>query len=182
MARRTPRRTRIALGLLAFVLVAVVSAAAATQHPYVRARVHQLVSEAIRREMGMEADLGPVYFSLPLGITADYIRLTHPKHGMFASAEKLEVQPSLTSLFRGRLEIARILIEGAQVRLRVSEGRVVNLPEFAARATSKDPHAKKPPSVSRIGSCQTILSVEDPPCRSRSIFRVAASCRPAPPR
>ena len=143
MARRTPRRTRIALGLLAFVLVAVVSAAAATQHPYVRARVHQLVSEAIRREMGMEADLGPVYFSLPLGITADYIRLTHPKHGMFASAEKLEVQPSLTSLFRGRLEIARILIEGAQVRLRVSEGRVVNLPEFAARATSKDPHAKK---------------------------------------
>ena len=72
MARRPPRRTRIALGLFAFALVAVVSVAAFTQHPSVRGRMHALVSEAIRREMGLEAEIGPVYFSLPLGITADY--------------------------------------------------------------------------------------------------------------
>jgi translocation and assembly module TamB len=137
MPRRTPRRFRIVWGLLGFLVVLAVCAASATQHPYVRERAHQLVSEAIRRELGLESEIGPVYFSLPLGITADYIRLTHPKHGLFASADKLEVQPSFGSLLRGRVDIDRILIEGAQVRLRVADGSIVNLPDFASRVADK---------------------------------------------
>jgi translocation and assembly module TamB len=136
VAGPSKRRSRLGWGLLGLLLVAV-SIAAASQHSSVRDWAHAKVADAIRRELGLEAYIGSVRVSLPFGITGDYLSLTHPQHGLFASADAIEIQPSLWALLRGQIDIERILIEGARVRLRVVDGRIVNLPTFADDLTER---------------------------------------------
>jgi translocation and assembly module TamB len=138
----TPRSRLWRRILLVVPLFILVSLAAATQHPYVRSEVQRRVSEAVRTQMGLDAEVGSVSFTLPFGITADYIRLDHPVHGMFARADELEIRPSVWALARGELVIERILIEGAEVRLKVVDQRLVNMPTFAQAAV--DPNKPKP--------------------------------------
>lgn len=112
------------------ILVAVACTFAALRHPWVRGELHDLVAKAIHDELGLNADLGPVGFELPFRIVASDIRLDHPEHGALARARRLVIEPSLTDLLLAELELKRIQIEGARVRLAVREGKVVNLPHF----------------------------------------------------
>ncbi|HEX6243865.1 MAG TPA: hypothetical protein VFZ61_23280, partial [Polyangiales bacterium] len=101
------------------------------QLPAVRERLGSELRAAIRRELGLDADLESVRVAFPFALVGENIVLNHPQHGLLARAERLEVAPSLLSLARGKLRLKRILIEKPTVRLRVEQGRIVNLPTFA---------------------------------------------------
>src|SRR5688572_30020822 len=112
--------------LLAFVLVLGAGAWAFARHPWARAQLDFALAEAIHRELGLDATIGPVRLELPLSLVADEIELRHPQHGLLASAERLEVLPRWFALVRGKVEIRRLTIEGAHVRLRIEDGHIVN--------------------------------------------------------
>src|SRR3954447_2154333 len=131
MAERAPRRFRIFRALLGLSVVLVVLVGAASQLPAVRTRVHDELQAAILRELGLRAEIGPVHGAFPLRLSASFVSLTHPVHGPLVSADELEIEPAFWPLLRGKLQIERILIEGAHVRLKVQDGKVLNLPTFA---------------------------------------------------
>jgi translocation and assembly module TamB len=110
------------------------------QFPSVRERVQTEVHAAIRRELGLDASMLSLRVSLPFSITGERIELIHPQYGLFARAERLTVTPSLLSLLRGELRLRRIIIEKPHVRLRVEDGKIVNLPTIAQKP---DPHPGK---------------------------------------
>ncbi len=122
--------------LLGFLLCPLL-AWSALQHPRVRAHLHARVAVAIGKELGLEADLGPVTVEFPLRLVGGSIRLTHPQHGLLASASRVVIQPSFGALLRGRVQIAQLQIEGAYVRLRVQDGRIVNLPTLPLSKTGR---------------------------------------------
>ncbi len=125
------RRLRKRWILLGFSLCAILGWSA-LQHPRVRAQIKARIHHAIEQQLGLIAALGPVTVELPLRVVARSIRLTHPKQGLLVSATRVVIEPSWLELLRGRVEIARLQVEGAYVRLRVVDGRVVNLPTLRA--------------------------------------------------
>jgi len=127
MAARTRRRFRKRWILLGFLLCALLGWSA-LQHPLVRAQIHVRVAAAIEKQLGLKADLGPVTLELPLRVVATSVRFAHPTHGLLASASRVVIEPAWFALLRGQVEIARLQIEGAYIRLKVEEGRLVNLP------------------------------------------------------
>lgn len=116
--------------LLAIVLLTGAGAWAFVNHPWVHAQMDLKLAEAIQRELGLDAAIGPVRVELPLSLVANSIQLSHPQHGLLASAERLEVTPSLFDLLLGEVVIQRVTIEGAKVRLRIEQGQIVNLPKL----------------------------------------------------
>jgi translocation and assembly module TamB len=132
---RPPRRGRRWLVALACVLGICGATWALLQQPAVRARLRGEVRAAIRRELGLDASMESVSVSLPFAVVGERIRLVHPQHGLLASAARLEVAPSLFALLRGEFRLKRVLIDQAHVRLRVEEGRVVNLPQLSSAET-----------------------------------------------
>lgn len=120
--------------LLVFLLTIGSVAWALTKHPWARAQLDRELSLALRRELGLDASIGQVRLELPLRLAADAIELSHPEKGLLASAERLEVTPSLIALARGKLEIKQVAIEGAVVRLRIEDGQIVNLPKLPSGA------------------------------------------------
>jgi len=140
MSEPTPaprvRRFRKRWILLGFSLCTILGWSA-LQHPRVRAEIKARISVAIEKQLGLTAELGPVTIELPLRVVAHSIRLAHPKQGLLVSATRVVIEPAWLDLLRGRVEIARLQVEGAYVRLRVVDGQVVNLPP---------PRAPKPKS------------------------------------
>jgi len=130
--------------LLVFLLTVCAAVWALSKQPAVRAQLDRELSQALRRELGLDASIGQVRFELPLRLVADAIELRHPDKGLLASAERLEVVPSLMALARGKVEIKRVTIEGAVVRLRVEDGKVVNLPILPSTAKSPEKPEKLP--------------------------------------
>lgn len=99
-----------------------------TQLPWALAQLDRELGSALRRELGLDAHIGRVRFAFPLRVVADTIELSHPEQGLLASAEHLEVSPAILPLLRGKITLKRVVIEGAVVRLRVVDGKFVNLP------------------------------------------------------
>ncbi len=120
--------------LLAFLVIVGGAAWTLTKQPWVRAHLDRELSLALRRELGLDATIGQVRLELPLRLVADAIELSHPQKGLLASAERLEVVPSWMAVAQGKLEIKRVIIEGAVVRLRIEDGEVVNLPKLPSAA------------------------------------------------
>jgi translocation and assembly module TamB len=104
------------------------------QQPAVRTRLRGEVRAAIRRELGLDASMASVSLSLPFAVVGEQIQLIHPQHGLLASAARLEVAPSLFALLRGEFRLKRVLIDGAHVRLRVEDGKLVNLPQLSVES------------------------------------------------
>jgi translocation and assembly module TamB len=123
--------------LVAVVLVGV-SLWSALESDFVRSRVRDKLAQAVRAELGLDASLGGLQFRLPFRIAAYSIRLNHPRHGLLVSARELQVVPSFWGLLAGELKLKRLMIEGARVRLKVEDGRVLNLPNFRSRDRSKE--------------------------------------------
>ncbi len=115
--------------LLGFSLCAILGWSA-LQDPRVRAHIHARVAGAIHEQLGLHAELGPISLELPFRVVGQTIRVTHPKNGLLATATRVIIEPAIWPLLRGRVQISRLQIEGAFVRLRVEDGRIVNLPEL----------------------------------------------------
>jgi translocation and assembly module TamB len=130
---RAPRRAR-RVWLLALACLLGLSGGvwALLQQPAVRTRLRAELRAAIRRELGLDASMASVSVSLPFAVVGERIYLVHPQHGMLASAARLEVAPSLFALLRGEFRLKRVVIEQAHVRLRVEDGKIVNLPELGS--------------------------------------------------
>ncbi|MDB4977555.1 MAG: hypothetical protein JWN48_5896 [Myxococcaceae bacterium] len=118
-------------------LVAVVGIAfwGALETDFVRSRVRDKLTQAVRAELGLDASLGGLSFRLPFRVAAYSIRLNHPRYGLLVSARELLVVPSFWGLLRGELKLKRLIVEGARVRLRVIDGAVVNLPDLRKRSS-----------------------------------------------
>ncbi len=161
----------ILLGIMALALLGW----SALQHPYVRGRIHDRVASAIRSQLGLRADLGPMTLELPFRIVARSIVLDHPEHGTLASAGSLILEPSLWALLRGELELARIQIEGAYVRLRIEDGKIVNLPTLHG-ATTDDGRPSRLPLEELIVR-RAKLVVDAAPLLSGSLEQLSAVAR-----
>lgn len=128
---KRPRKVAKWRLLLALIAIGSVSCWYALEAPYVRARIRDKVAQAVRAELGLEATLGSVEFRLPFRIAANTVRLSHARHGPLVAARELLIVPSFWGLVRGKLKLKRVIIEGARVRLRVQDGKLVNGPSFA---------------------------------------------------
>ncbi|HEY6882123.1 MAG TPA: hypothetical protein VI299_29035, partial [Polyangiales bacterium] len=126
---QTPR-WRLLLAAFAILGVAIW---ALSETEYVRAKVSEKLAQAVRQELGLDANLGGLSFRLPFRVAAYSIRLNHPRHGLLVSARELVVVPSFWGLLHGELKLKRLIIQGARVRLRVKDGQIVNLPTFATQ-------------------------------------------------
>lgn len=124
--------------MLVAVAVVGVSLWGALETEFVRSRVRTKLAEAVRAELGLDASLGGLSFRLPFRVAAYSIRLNHPRHGLLVSARELLVVPSFFGLLSGELKLKRLIIEGAQVRLKIEDGQVVNLPNFHAKDRAQD--------------------------------------------
>ena len=95
-----------------------------------RDRLKEAAVEIIGDELGLMATLGHVEVSLLPRPTlrTEGIRLDHPKHGVFAKADALTIQPSLGAFFAGRLDLRSIHLEGPHLRLVFDGDRLVNVP------------------------------------------------------
>jgi translocation and assembly module TamB len=114
-----------AIGLLAAVATLAGSRAA---RDYAREKAR----EAIRRELGLVADIDDVYIDpYRFLIVARGITLDHPTHGRLVSANLLRIRPSPLALLRGRVKLNTIDIEQADLTLVVRDGQVVNLPRLS---------------------------------------------------
>ncbi len=117
--------------LATFALGIPASAAALIRSSGASERVRALATSAIREELGLTATLGPVQIELiPFGIVAHDIALDDPIYGRLADAESLVIRPSLSSLIRGRLDIASIELNHASVNFVVQDGVIRNLPRI----------------------------------------------------
>ena len=125
LARKTPKWRF----LLAAVAVVGVAFWGALETEFVRARVREKLAQTVRAELGLDASLGGLSFRLPFRIAAYSVRLNHPRYGLLVSARELLIVPSFWGLLQGELKLKRLIIEGARVRLRVIDGKVVNLPD-----------------------------------------------------
>lgn len=103
-------------------------------------RLRELAVTAIRDELGLRASLGRVHVELvPLSLVASDIALDDPIYGRTADAEELRVVPSIGSLLHGRVEIASIELERANVNLIVREDGVRNLPRIESNGDGGAP-------------------------------------------
>lgn len=129
--RRTLARALARLGLgLALVLAAIFAIA---ETPWGRQKLRAELSGLIRNQLGLEADLAYVRLEptlLPPGVevVARGISLAHPTEGRLVTATRLAVQPSLSSLLFGKLDLRRIELRDPHVRLVIRDGALVNGP------------------------------------------------------
>lgn len=108
------------------------------RHPDVQKLLHARLAQAIRQELGLEVEIGPVHFELPNRLVAQHLSLKHPSEGLLVSATRIEVAPSLKAALRGEFELSQVRIEGAYVRLRVENGRITNLGTQPASAKPRE--------------------------------------------
>lgn len=121
------RRWALVLGIFALGIPA--SAAFFVRSNTSRARLQELASNTIRRELGLDATIGSVQLQLvPFSLVARDISLDDPVYGRTAEADELRIQPSFRTLLHGGLDIQAITIRGADLRLVVRNGQVRNLP------------------------------------------------------
>jgi translocation and assembly module TamB len=139
-----PQKRRFKKRWLLFGAVALVcSAWASLMHPDVQKLLHARLQQAIRRELGLEVEIGPVHFELPNRLVARRLTLKHPTEGLLVSATRIEVAPSLSAALRGELSLSQVRIEGAYVRLRVRDGAITNFAQLRARPQQAE-NAKLP--------------------------------------
>lgn len=129
-ARRRRRRQRIALflGFLVGVIYVVLS-----QTRIVHDYIEEQFVEVVHRETGLIIDIRS--FSLEwrwlppsLTLAANEIRLDHPEHGKFASAERLLVEPGWWRLLLGDVAISRVELHEPELTLLIEDGKVLNGP------------------------------------------------------
>ena len=126
-AARTPRRRRV--GALSVGLLAVVAALVLVA----RTRwFSQRVAERIQREVsaatGLDVRIGRVSFSFwDFAVRVDGVSVGRAGAPRLARVDSLMVAPSPQDLVRGRVQLSRVSVEGAEVDLRfeVRDGRVV---------------------------------------------------------
>jgi translocation and assembly module TamB len=143
------------------------------RHPDVQKLFHARLAQAIRHELGLDVDIGPVHFELPNRFVAQHLALKHPTEGLLVSATRIEVAPSLSAALRGELELTQIRIEGAYVRLRVVDGRITNLGTPRARPASTN--TKLPFDELLVHDAH--LAVDGSPSFSGSIEKFNAALR-----
>lgn len=127
------RRIIRAIGLT--ILFFVGSAIYLSQTDWGEERMGRLAVEAIHDQLGLDASFEDIeviwgWWPPSLTVEADGIELDHPEEGSFASAESLVIRPSLSALVSGDLDLQTIELHSPNVRLRVRDGAVVNLPEL----------------------------------------------------
>lgn len=112
-----------------------VSTALAIRTAQAHTRLRELAIDAIRDELGLRASLGRVQLSIvPFAIVANDVALDDPVYGRLADADRIEIQPSLGALLRGRIDIEDIELAGAHVHLVVRDGELRNVPRIEAGA------------------------------------------------
>jgi len=140
-SRPKARRRWLKWLLVAGLLVAFGPVALATlaQTQFAREYAGREAAAALRRELGLTAQIGEVDVDSALGtILARDIVLEHPEHGRFAKASALRIRPSWSALLRGQVDLHAITIERPTVWLKVRDGKILNLPEFPEGAERDD--------------------------------------------
>ena len=129
-AEKKPRwLRRLAIGLLAIVVLAPSLIAAAVRSPLVREYARQEAERAIRGELGLSGVIADVDIEpRTLSLVAREIVLDHPKHGRFVEAKLLRIRPSWWALLRGRVDLHNISIDGASLWLVLRDGKLINGP------------------------------------------------------
>src|SRR5262245_32330788 len=109
-APRAPRRLLRWLVVLALLCAgAPMAAAAISQTQMAREYAGREVAAALRRELGLIADIDEVDLDTArLSIVARGIALVHPQQGRIASAGLLRIRPSWWALLRGRVDLHAI--------------------------------------------------------------------------
>jgi len=110
---------------------------AAAETPWGRRWLRETLCQVLHDQLGLDAELGYVRLEptlLPPGIeiVARGIELSHPTEGRLVSATRLSVQPAISSLLMGRLDLRRIQLDSPHVRLVVRDGALVNGPTLPA--------------------------------------------------
>ena len=171
-----PRRRPKWRLLLALVAIVGVSSWGALQAPFVHAKVREKVAQAVRSELGLEASLGSLEFRLPFRIAAHSVRLTHARHGLLVASNELLIVPSFWALLRGELQLKRIIVEGARLRLRVIDGEIVNLPKLPQRPEREDDEPVRIP-LRELVVLQASVEVEAKPAYRASLTGVNVIAR-----
>ncbi len=112
----------------------------ATQTAWGRERIRDLAVTAIHDQLGLQAVFSQVAVDLEafppsLTIRAEGIILDDPVYGRFVEARALRIEPSLSALVQGEVDLARIEIDQPIIHLVVRDGELLNLPR---PATSSD--------------------------------------------
>lgn len=150
------------------------AAAAMVRSSTSRERLHQLASNAIRDELGLDATIGSVQLQLvPFSLVARDITLDDPVYGRTAEADELRISPSFRTLARGGLDIEGIELRGANLRLVVRNGEVRNLP----RAEGGVPGGRIELPFNTFDVYDSTLTVDAEPHASGQLRRVELHLR-----
>jgi translocation and assembly module TamB len=129
-------RARLVLAMLALLCAGLYGVVTSS---FVRSRLRNELVAVVRKDFGLNADLAGVSLAFPLTLRAEGVVLRHPQHGLLAEVDALTVTPSVRSLLEGKLKLRRILVERPLVRLRIVDGKLVNLPSFASSNSDETP-------------------------------------------
>ncbi len=126
-----PRRGRLVLlAAVALIFLALTSAYVFSQTHWGRQRLKEVAIETIKSELGLDATFADMQVGVfPPRIQAFGITLDDPEHGSFASADELEIRPSLWAVFMGGVDLDRITLKGPTLYLLMEDGEIVNLPK-----------------------------------------------------
>ncbi len=93
-------------------------------------RLRDAAIEIIHSELGLDANIQQVGVNfLPLPhLHVNQLELTDPVYGPLASAEDVNLHPSLLRLLVGRFRLHRIELNQPHLRLVVRDNRIINLP------------------------------------------------------
>lgn len=149
---RTPERRqrrklswwqKIVGSAMVLVLGSVALLIAVSQTDWGRRKLSELTVEALHRELGLEAELEEVVISwdlLPPGLRIEATGIALDRAaGRLLEAHGLIIRPSLSALLSGQVDLEEIVIDRPDVRLRIENGAIVNLPELPEAEASEGP-------------------------------------------
>jgi translocation and assembly module TamB len=111
----------------------------------------QEVSDALRKELGLIADIEDVHLDPQrLEVVARGIKLTHPEHGPLALAAELRVRPSWRALLMLQLDLHAITLTQPEITLKIRDGKLLNGPELPPSDDTSDAPAELPFNLLRI--------------------------------
>lgn len=142
MTDRSRKRAGFFRWLLYLVLLGTlgpVALAMFARTPLMREYARQEAERAIRSELGLSGVIADLDVEpRTLTFVARHITLDHPQHGRFVEADTLRIRPSWLALFRGRIDLHNISIDGASVWLAVRDGKVINGPVVKSSGSSDE--------------------------------------------
>lgn len=144
--KRPPGRAwRLARGSVGALVLLGVALALVARTQWVTREVVRRVQSLVRSQSGLDVSYAYVGWSWShLAARLERVRVRHPREGLLASAEAIEVRPAFAALFSSQVRLTSVTVEGGEVRLIVRGDALVNGPTLPPAQPNAPPPTDVP--------------------------------------